>query len=88
MQSLPPLLSLQGSLAPGEEQVLTVYYLPGKIGVFCTTVRVQVLYLDPAEIFLKGEGILCTRTKKQHGKLKSEHSLSSSRKISWFFPLP
>ncbi|TRZ17353.1 hypothetical protein HGM15179_009768 [Zosterops borbonicus] len=67
LPGVPMVVPTKGSLAPGEEQVLTVYYLPGKIGVFCTTVRVQVLYLDPAEILLKGEGILCTRTKKQHG---------------------
>lgn len=85
MQSLPPLLSLQGSIAPGEKQVLKVYYLPGELGVFHKTFQVQVAYLEPAEITLKGKGTFPRVTKNILKMLEGEHYLLSSRKIPWIF---
>lgn len=78
---LPPLLCLQGSVAPGKEQVLKVYYLPGKLGLFFKTFQVQVAYLDPVEIVLSGEGTLPRTPKGQCIMMKGEHKLSSSRKM-------
>ncbi|NWU39074.1 HYDIN protein, partial [Hylia prasina] len=63
LPGVPVVVPTKGSIAPGKEQVLKVYYLPGKLGVFCRTFQVQVAYLDPAEIFLKGEGTLPRITK-------------------------
>ncbi|XP_023801426.1 hydrocephalus-inducing protein homolog [Cyanistes caeruleus] len=85
MQSLPPVPSLQGSIAPGEKQVLKVYYLPGKQGVFCRTVQIQVAYLEPAEIFLKGEGTMFRITKdlprkSSKGKRKKRNLKEEKRK--------
>ncbi|XP_066050989.1 hydrocephalus-inducing protein homolog [Chamaea fasciata] len=73
LPGVPVVVPSKGSIAPGQEQVLKVYYLPGKIGVFCTTFQVQVAYLDPAEISLKGEGTLPERTENLPRKLKSKH---------------
>ncbi|NXN87253.1 HYDIN protein, partial [Bombycilla garrulus] len=56
LPGVPVVVPTTGSIAPGEEQVLKVYYLPGKPRVFCKTFQVQVAHLEPAEIFLKGEG--------------------------------
>ncbi|KAI1235520.1 Hydrocephalus-inducing protein, partial [Lamprotornis superbus] len=56
LPGVPLVLPTTGSIAPGKEQVLKVYYLPGKPGVFCRTFQVQVAHLEPAEIHLKGEG--------------------------------
>ncbi|NXI17609.1 HYDIN protein, partial [Irena cyanogastra] len=63
LPGVPVVLPATGSIAPGEKQALKVYYLPGKLGVFCRTFQVQVAYLEPAEIFLKGEGIFPRVTK-------------------------
>ncbi|NWY64746.1 HYDIN protein, partial [Erithacus rubecula] len=56
LPGVPLVLPTTGSIAPGREQVLKVFYLPGKVGVFCRTFQVQVAHLEPAEIYLKGEG--------------------------------
>ncbi|NXN88965.1 HYDIN protein, partial [Bombycilla garrulus] len=56
LPGVPVVMPTTGSIAPGEEQVLKVYYLPGKPRVFCRTFQVQVAHLEPAEIHLKGEG--------------------------------
>ncbi|XP_032925482.1 hydrocephalus-inducing protein homolog isoform X2 [Catharus ustulatus] len=56
LPGVPLVLPTTGSLAPGRKQVLKVYYLPGKLGVFCRNFQVQVAYLEPAEVHLKGEG--------------------------------
>ncbi|NXD22968.1 HYDIN protein, partial [Spelaeornis formosus] len=63
LPGVPVVVPTTGSIAPGEEQVLEVYYLPGKLGVFCRTFQVQVAHLEPEEIFLKGEGTLRRITK-------------------------
>ncbi|XP_053944033.1 hydrocephalus-inducing protein homolog [Cuculus canorus] len=52
----PMVLPSTGYLGPGKKQVLKVYYLPGVPGVFFRTFQVQVGYLEPEEISLKGEG--------------------------------
>ncbi|NXD48612.1 HYDIN protein, partial [Corvus moneduloides] len=56
LPGVPVVVPTTGSIAPGKEQVLKVYYLPGRPRVFCTTFQVQVGCLEPAEIRLKGEG--------------------------------
>ncbi|XP_068883105.1 hydrocephalus-inducing protein homolog isoform X4 [Aphelocoma coerulescens] len=56
LPGVPVVVPSTGSIAPGKEQVLKVYYLPGRPRVFCTTFQVQVGCLEPAEIRLKGEG--------------------------------
>ncbi|NXO67611.1 HYDIN protein, partial [Phainopepla nitens] len=56
LPGVPVVVPTTGSIAPGKEQVLKVYYLPGKLRVFSRTFQVQVAHLEPAEIFLKGEG--------------------------------
>ncbi|KAM6252821.1 hydrocephalus-inducing protein homolog [Porphyrio hochstetteri] len=53
---VPLVLPSTGYTAPGREQVLTVYYLPGVPGVFCRTFKIQVGHLEPEEVTLKGEG--------------------------------
>ncbi|XP_015472334.1 hydrocephalus-inducing protein homolog, partial [Parus major] len=63
LPGVPMVMPTTGSIAPGEKQVLKVYYLPGKQGVFCRTVQIQVAYLEPAEIFLRGEGTMSRITK-------------------------
>ncbi|RMC09014.1 hypothetical protein DUI87_14013 [Hirundo rustica rustica] len=73
LPGVPVVVPTEGSIAPGKEQVLEVCYLPGKPGVFCRTFQVQVAYLDPAEIFLKGEGTLPGTTKHLPRMLKGEH---------------
>ncbi|NXY09427.1 HYDIN protein, partial [Pteruthius melanotis] len=56
LPGVPVVVPTTGSIAPGEEQVLKVYYLPGRPRVFCRTFQVQVAHLEPSEILLKGEG--------------------------------
>ncbi|NXT69414.1 HYDIN protein, partial [Chaetops frenatus] len=56
LPGVPVVVPSTGSIAPGKEQVLKVYYLPGKLRVFCRTFQIQVAHLEPAEILLKGEG--------------------------------
>ncbi|KAL2300220.1 hypothetical protein Nmel_012186 [Mimus melanotis] len=41
LPGVPLVLPTTGSIAPGKEQVLKVYYLPGKPGVFCRTFQIQ-----------------------------------------------
>ncbi|KAM6253129.1 hydrocephalus-inducing protein homolog [Porphyrio hochstetteri] len=53
---LPLVQPSTGYIAPGREQVLTVYYLPGVPGVFCRTFKIQVGHLEPEEVTLKAEG--------------------------------
>ncbi|KAM3664992.1 hydrocephalus-inducing protein homolog [Ammospiza maritima maritima] len=55
MHSLPPLLSMQGSIAPGEKQVLEFSYMPGLPGAFSRTYHLKVGDLEPEKICLKGE---------------------------------
>ncbi|RMC08856.1 hypothetical protein DUI87_13850 [Hirundo rustica rustica] len=75
LPGVPVVVPTKGSIAPGKEQVLEVYYLPGKPGVFCRTFQVQVAYLDPAEIFLKGEGTLPGTTKHLPRMLKENEEI-------------
>ncbi|XP_058702211.1 hydrocephalus-inducing protein homolog [Poecile atricapillus] len=85
LPGVPVVMPTTGSIAPGEKQVLKVYYLPGKQGVFCKTFQVQVAYLEPAEIFLKGEGTLSGITKdlprkSSKGKRKKRNLKKEKRK--------
>ncbi|XP_039931074.1 hydrocephalus-inducing protein-like isoform X2 [Hirundo rustica] len=75
LPGVPVVVPTEGSIAPGKEQVLEVCYLPGKPGVFCRTFQVQVAYLDPAEIFLKGEGTLPGTTKHLPRMLKENEEI-------------
>ncbi|XP_053843742.1 hydrocephalus-inducing protein homolog isoform X2 [Vidua macroura] len=75
LPGVPVVVPRTGSIAPGKKQVLEVYYLPGKLGVFCKTVQVQVASLDPAEIFLKGEGTSPGVTKDLPSMLKEEEEV-------------
>ncbi|XP_050835037.1 hydrocephalus-inducing protein homolog [Serinus canaria] len=63
LPGVPVVVPSTGSIAPGEKQVLKVYYLPGELGVFHKTFQVQVAYLEPAEITLKGKGTFPRVTK-------------------------
>ncbi|NXY12133.1 HYDIN protein, partial [Pteruthius melanotis] len=56
LPGVPVVVPTTGSIAPGKEQVLKVYYLSGRPRVFCRTFQVQVAHLEPSEILLKGEG--------------------------------
>ncbi|KAM6228154.1 hydrocephalus-inducing protein-like [Porphyrio hochstetteri] len=53
---VPLVLPSTGYIGPGREQVLTVCYLPGVLGVFCRTFQTQVGHLEPEEMALKEEG--------------------------------
>ncbi|XP_054152181.1 hydrocephalus-inducing protein homolog [Melozone crissalis] len=70
LPGVPVVVPTTGSLAPGQKQVLKVYYLPGKLGAFHKTFQVQVAHLEPAEITLKGKGTFPGVTKYRPRKLK------------------
>ncbi|XP_023790787.1 hydrocephalus-inducing protein-like [Cyanistes caeruleus] len=55
MRSLPLLPFLQGSIAPGEKQVLKFSYMPGLPGAFSRIYQLKVGDLEPEKICLKGE---------------------------------
>ncbi|XP_038004138.1 hydrocephalus-inducing protein-like isoform X2 [Motacilla alba alba] len=65
LPGVPVVVPERGSIAAGKKQVLTVYYLPGEQGVFRRTFRIQVAFLEPAEIVLKGTGTFPRLTKNR-----------------------
>ncbi|NWI09406.1 HYDIN protein, partial [Crypturellus soui] len=54
--SVPLVVPSTGYVGSGEEEVLTVSYLPGAPGDFYRTFQIQVGHLEPENISLKGEG--------------------------------
>ncbi|XP_077642560.1 hydrocephalus-inducing protein homolog [Lonchura striata] len=83
LPGVPVVVPYTGCIAPGEKQVLKIYYLPGKLGVFCKTFQVQVAYLEPAEIFLKGEGTLPGVTEDQPRMLKEDEGVVQEEEKKW-----
>nr|XP_030138199.3 hydrocephalus-inducing protein homolog [Taeniopygia guttata]XP_030138200.3 hydrocephalus-inducing protein homolog [Taeniopygia guttata] len=83
LPGVPVVVPNTGCIAPGEKQVLKVYYLPGEVGVFCKTFQVQVAYLELAEIFLKGEGTLPGVTEDQPRMLKEEEGVLQEERKTW-----